>query len=60
MTREEKIKKLYLETYEGEDVESTSLEEMEEALEQYYSAAGFDIKAIDDLLKNHEVDAEFI
>lgn len=60
MTREEKIKSLYEETYEDENMEEVSLEEMEEALEAYYSAAGFKFKSIDDLFKNHEENAEFI
>lgn len=60
MTREEKIKNLYLETYEEEDIDTISLAEMEESLEEYYRAAGFDIKSLDDLFKNHEESPEFI
>ena len=60
MTREEKIKALYEETYEDEALEEVSIEEMEEALKEYYSAAGFDVENIDELLKNHEEDPEFI
>ena len=60
MTREEKIKALYEETYEDEDLEEISVEEMEEQLKEYYSAAGFDVENIDELLKNHEENPEFI
>ena len=56
MTREEKIKALYKETYEDEALEEVSLEELKE----YYSAAGFDVENIDELLKNHEENPEFI
>lgn len=60
MTREEKIKALYEETYEDEALEEVSIEEMEEELKEYYSAAGFDVENIDELLKNHEENPEFI
>lgn len=60
MTREEKIKQLYVETYMDEDVSSISIKDMEEALESYYSAAGFNIYDIDDLYSNHEESKEFI
>lgn len=60
MTREEKIKNLYLETYEEEDIDTISLAEMEESLEEYYRVAGFDIKSVDDLFNNHEENSEFI
>lgn len=33
---------------------------MEEQLKEYYSAAGFDVENIDELLKNHEENPEFI
>lgn len=60
MTREEKIKSLYQETYEDENLDEISIGEMEEALESYYSAAGFNIKSIDDLFNHHEESQEFI
>ena len=58
MTKEEKIRQLYYETYEEEDHEIT-LEEMTDALESYYGAAGFDIKSVDDLFKHHNMPEEF-
>lgn len=60
MTREEKIKALYQDTYEEEDINEISIEEMETNLVEYYSAAGFDSKSIDDLFENHEESSEFI
>ena len=60
MTREEKIKQLYVETYMDEDVSSISIKDMEEALESYYSAVGFNINNIDDLYSNHEESKEFV
>lgn len=60
MTREEKIKALYQDTYEDEDINEISIEEMETNLVEYYSAAGFDSKSIDDLFENHEESSEFI
>ena len=60
MNREEKIKQLYLETYEDDNVDEISIEEMEESLEQYYLAAGFNITTVDDLFNNHEVDPKFV
>lgn len=59
MARKEKIKELYIKTYEGEGIENLSLEDMEESLVQYYSTAGFDVKSIDDLFKTHQMDDEF-
>lgn len=60
MNREDKIKKLYSETYRFIDVESIELEDMIDDLEQYYLAAGFDIKSIDDLLVNTAASKELI
>lgn len=60
MTREEKIKALYAETYEEESLEEVSIDEMEQELKEYYSAAGFDVENIDELFKNHEENPDFI
>lgn len=60
MTREEKIKALYAETYEDESLEEVSIDEMEQELKEYYSAAGFDVENIDELFKNHEENPDFI
>ncbi|MGL5352388.1 MAG: hypothetical protein ACRDA5_03565 [Clostridium sp.] len=60
MTREENIKALYKDTYEDEDTTEISIEEMESNLVEYYSAAGFTSKSIDELLLNHEESPEFI
>ena len=60
MTRDEKIKALYAETYEDESLEEVSIDEMEQELKEYYSAAGFDVENIDELFKNHEENPDFI
>lgn len=60
MTREEKIKALYAETYEDESLEEVSIDEMEQELKEYYSAAGFDVENIGELFKNHEENPDFI
>ncbi|MGL4774374.1 MAG: hypothetical protein ACRC2K_12475 [Clostridium sp.] len=59
MTRDEKVKKLYFETYEEDGDGIPSLKEMEEGLQEFYSAAGFGDISIDEILKHHEVDAGF-
>lgn len=60
MNIEEKIKKLYEETYEDENINDVSIEEMKEALESYYSVAGFEIKSVEDLFENKEINPEFV
>lgn len=60
MTIEEKIKKLYEETYEDENINEVSIEEMKEALESYYLAAGFEIKSVEDLFENKEINPDFV
>lgn len=59
MTRDEKVKQLYLEVYE-DDTECVSISDMEDALGAYYSAAGVEFESIDDLFENNEVSQEFI
>lgn len=60
-TRQERIKALYLATYDElqpEDIEKVSLEEMEKDLTAYYRGAGFDIDSIDAFLEAREVEDE--
>lgn len=59
MTRNEKVINLYKETYADENLEELSIDEMEEALTEYYLATGFEINSVDELFENHDVNPDF-
>lgn len=59
MTRNEKVINLYKETYADENLEELSIDEMEEALMEYYLATGFEINSVDELFENHDVNPDF-
>ena len=59
MTRNEKVINLYKETYADENLEELSIDEMEEALKEYYLATGFEINSVDELFENRDVNPDF-
>ncbi|MGL5381695.1 hypothetical protein [Clostridium sp.] len=60
MDRNEKIRKLYEEIYIEDNNVNISIYQMEEELKDYYSVAGVDIKSIDDVFENSELDSKFV
>lgn len=60
MDRNEKIKKLYEEIYIEDNTVNISIYQMEEELKDYYCAAGVEIKSIDDVFENSQLDSEFV